>query len=234
MYRSIVTVILGVLLAACSSTSSEITQERSDKGHLPYPTRLLVYDFAVSPSEVPADSAAAEELGGATDDPEKTAEREKLEHQIAGIVAEKLVAELRELGLPAERWSGPAPAMQDGYTLEGQFLTIDKGSAAERMIIGFGFGGSEVQALVQAYHLDGAQKSLLGEAKVMAESSKKPGIAAMLPVGAVLSGVAVAAAVSTGVGVVTELNDDVRSGAENTAEAIVELLKPKMEAQGWM
>ncbi|NJM91642.1 MAG: hypothetical protein HC861_02365 [Rhodospirillaceae bacterium] len=41
-------------------------------------------------------------------------------------------------------------------------------------------------------------------------------------------------AVATGVGVVRELNTDVREGAEDTAEAIVELLKPRMEAQGWL
>jgi hypothetical protein len=53
-------------------------------------------------------------------------------------------------------------------------------------------------------------------------------------VGAAISGVATAAAVSTGVGVVTELNTDVRQGAEDTAEAIVDLLRPRMEAQGWL
>lgn len=34
--------------------------------------------------------------------------------------------------------------------------------------------------------------------------------------------------------VVTELNTDVQRGAEETAEAIVELLRPRMEAQGWV
>jgi hypothetical protein len=30
------------------------------------------------------------------------------------------------------------------------------------------------------------------------------------------------------------MNTDVQEGAENTAEAIVELLKPRMEDQGWI
>ena len=37
----------------------------------------------------------------------------------------------------------------------------------------------------------------------------------------------------TGVGVVTEMNTDVREGAEDTAEAIVDLLEPRMDDQGW-
>lgn len=223
-----------LLVAGCASTDTEVTQSRGDQAPLPYPERILVYDFAISPGEVPADSAVAGQLSGATDDPGSNAEREALEREIAGVVAEELVAELRDLGLPAERWSGPTPQMNPGYTIEGAFLTVDEGSALTRMIIGFGVGGTELQTLVQAYQVTGAQKKFLGEANVTAESSRKPGIAATLPVGAAVSGVAVAAAVSTGVGLVTEMNSDVRDGAENTAEAIIELLEPKFEDFGWI
>ena len=46
--------------------------------------------------------------------------------------------------------------------------------------------------------------------------------------------VATAAAVSTGVGVVFEINQDIRDGARDTAEAIVELMKRRMKQQGWI
>jgi hypothetical protein len=39
--------------------------------------------------------------------------------------------------------------------------------------------------------------------------------------------------VQTAVSVVTEMDTDVREGAEDTAEAIVDLLGPRMEDQGW-
>jgi hypothetical protein len=102
------------------------------------------------------------------------------------------------------------------------------------MIVGFGAGGTEIEALVQAYAVESAGKRLLAEATVSSESSKMPGIAATLPVGAALSGVGTAAAVSTGVGVVREINTDVRNGAEDTAKAIVEQMKPRLEALGWI
>lgn len=222
-----------LLLAGCASTDSEVTQERVEDTKLPYPKAIYVYDFAVSPAEVSSGSVAAPRLAGAVDDPNETPKRDTLEHQVADVLASKLVAELQGLGLPAVRWRGTPPKNDDAYTIEGQFLTIDEGNAAAQLIIGFGVGGTEVRVLVQAYHLDNGSKKLLGEAEVSAESSKAPGLAATLPVGAAVSGSVAAASVATGVGVVRTVNSKVRKGAEDTAEAIVELLKPRMEEQGW-
>lgn len=226
--------LLALILAACASTDAEVTKEREDDRKLPYPSKILVYDFATSPAEVSTDSIVSDRLRGGVDDPQANPQRGQLEHQIAAVLSERLVSELRDLDLPAERWQGPPPAGKSIYTIEGQFLTIDEGSALKRMIIGFGAGGTELQVLVQAYRMTGKGKRLLGEAEVTAESSKKPGLAATLPVGAAISGIGTASAVSTGVGVATELNTDIQEGAEDTAEAIVDLLRPRMEEQGWL
>jgi hypothetical protein len=233
MMRRLTIAILATLLGACSSTSSDVTQERAEDTRLPYPQQIYVYDFATSPSELPPGSAGLAQLNGAIDDPDRNPERDALERQIATALSTRLVNELQALGLPAVRWRGAVPKNENSYALVGEFLTIDEGSALGRTIIGFGVGGSEVRVLVQAYHVQGSKRTLLGEAEVSAASSKKPGLAAMIPVGAAVSGVATAAAVSTGVGIVHEMNQDVRTGAENTAEEIVELLKPRMEAHGW-
>lgn len=222
-----------MVLCACSSTDTDVTKKLSKKDRdLPRPSMILVYDFAVSTSELPAGAPAG--LQGAVDDPNSNPERESLEHQVAAIVAEDLVARLQDLDLPARRWHGPPPAGANIYTIEGQFVTIDEGSAVARMIIGFGVGGTELKTLVQAYAIEGSGKRLLAEATVDAESSSKPGIAATLPAGAAVSGIAMAAAINTGVGVITEINTDVREGAEDTAEAIVDLMEPRLEKLGWI
>jgi hypothetical protein len=234
MYRLSAAIGAALLAAACGSTDSEVTKSLAEDTRLPYPSQILVYDFAISPSEVSPDSVASGRLSGAGDDPQENAQRQYLEHQVAAIVADRVVGELRELGLPATRWRGAPPAGTNLYALEGQFLTIDEGSAMQRMIIGFGVGGTEVRTLVQAYYISGGRKSLLGEAEVSAESSNKPGLAATLPVGAAMSGIATAASIQTGVGLVSEMNTDVQQGAADTAEAIVELLKPRMEDHGWI
>jgi hypothetical protein len=234
MYRSSMALAAAVLLAGCASTDAEVTRSNASDARLPYPSQILVYDFAISPSEVSPDSVAASRLSGAGDDPQSNADREYLEHQVAAIVAHRVAAELRELGLPATRWRGAPPAGANLYAIEGQFLTIDEGSALKRMIIGFGSCGTEVRTLVQAYYISGGRKSLLGEAEVSAESSSKPGLAATLPVGAAVSGISTAASIQGGVGLISEMNTDVQQGAADTAEAIVELLEPRMEEQEWI
>lgn len=238
--RTILSLSLCALIAALagcgSDTDTEVTKKLSkkDRRNLPEPTQILVYDFAVSPSEIPADSAAAGKLQGAGDDPNNNAQRTQLEHQIADVVAAKLVEELQDLDLPAMRWRGPAPTGPGIYTLEGQFVTIDEGNAAMRMIIGFGAGGTEMKTLVQAYASEATGKRLLAEAEVSSESSSAPGLAATLPVGSAISGIGTAAAIQTSMGTIRELNTDVRNGAEETAEAIVELMEPRMEDMDWI
>jgi hypothetical protein len=232
MFRATLAICGLMLLSACGSTDAEVVKRDNDNG-LPYPSRILVYDFATSPAEVSLDSVAADRLSGAGDDPQSTPQRQQLEHQIADVVANRVVAELQELDLPAMRWRGPPPVGNDIYTFEGQFLTIDEGNATQPTIIGFGVGGTELRVLVQAYRVNAGRKELLGEAEVSSESSSRPGLASTLPVGSAMSGIATAAAVQTGVGVVTEMNTDVRHGAEDTAEAIIDLLEPRMEDQGW-
>jgi hypothetical protein len=229
-------VVLGALAGCGSDTDAEVTNKMSkkDRKTLPPPTQILVYDFAVSPSEIPAGSAAASELQGVGDDPNNNPRRTQLEHQIAAVLAEQLVEELQDLDLPAMRWRGLAPAGTGIYTLEGQFVTVDEGNAAARMIIGFGVGGTEIETLVQAYAVEPTGKRLLAEATVNSESSSAPGLAATLPAGAAISGIGVGSAINTGVGVVREINTDVREGAEDTAKAIVELMKPRMEQMDWI
>lgn len=234
MYRVLSALFGAALLAGCASTDAQVLQANAENTQLPYPSQILVYDFAVSPYEVSPDSVANARLSGAGDDPQENAERAYLEHQVSAIVADRVAAELRELGLPATRWRGAPPAGTNLYALEGQFLTIDEGSALKRMIIGFGSGGTEVRVLTQAYYISNGKKALLGEAEVSAESAKAPGLAASIPLGAATGGVATAAALNTGIGAIREMNTDVQKGAEDTARAIVELLRPRMQKHGWI
>ena len=69
---------LTLVLAGCASTDAEVTTERADDGKLPYPQAIYVYDFAVSPAEVPSSSVAAPRLSGAVDDPNHTPKRDTL------------------------------------------------------------------------------------------------------------------------------------------------------------
>src|SRR5262245_19969924 len=208
-------------VAACTSITggSKDTLPPPGQAAFPYPQAIYVYDFAVAPAEITTSGSASAQLTGATDDPNQNEKRNAVEHQVAGELASKLVAELNEMGLPAVRWRGTVPKNEDAYAIVGQFLTMDGGS---QPIVGFGASGTELKVLVQAYRVDGGRRALLGETEVGAADAAEPGIAGTLS----SSGKPAGSSVSTGIGLVTKVNAKVKAGAEETAEAIIERLKP--------
>ena len=222
--------ILALMIAGCETTK-EAAPPPAQELSFTYPKAIYVYDFAVAPSQISYASAAAARFSGATDDPDRTEQRDALEGQIADALATQLVAKLQELGLPAVRWRGAVPLNEDAYVVEGQFLTVGSNGVPEQKIVGFALGGGELRVLSQAYRVDGRQRRLLGEADVGRESAA-PGLATELPV-AKLSAARAAQSVATGAGVVRSVTSKVKQGAEDTAAAIVEQLKPRMQEQGW-
>ena len=222
--------VLTFMLAGCETTNKEAAPPPEELS-FSYPKAIYVYDFAVAPAEVSYASVAAPRLSGATDDPGKTEKRDALERDIADAVATQLVLKLQELGLPAVRWRGTPPLNEDSYIIEGQFLTIGGNGMPDQKIVGFALGGGELRVLAQAYRVDGKQRKLLGEADVGSDNAA-PGLATTLPI-AKLSATRAAASVATGAGVVRSVTSKVKKGAEESAAAIVEQLKPKMQEQGW-
>ena len=217
-------------ITACTTSGTKDTPPPISGPAFPYPQAIYVYDFAVSPAEVTTSGSVAARLNGATDDPNQNEKRNAVERQVAGELASKLVAELTEMGLPAVRWRGTPPKNIDAYAIVGQFLTVDDSSQPGQTIVGFGAAGTELRVLVQAYRVDGGRRALLGEAEVGAADASKAGLAGALT----SKGKPAGSSVSTGIGLVAKVNAKVRSGAEETAAAIVEHLKPAMQAQGWM
>lgn len=223
--------VLSLFLVGCETTKKDAAPPPAQELSFNYPKQIYVYDFAVAPAEISYGSAAAARFSGATDDPDRTEQRDALEHEIADAVATQLVAKLQALGLPAVRWRGATPLNEDSYIIEGQFLTVGSNGVPDQKIVGLALGGGELRVLAQAYRVDGTRRKLLGEADVGKESAA-PGLAAALPV-AKLSATRAAQSVATGVGVVRSVGSKVKKGAADTAAAIVEQLKPKMQEQGW-
>lgn len=216
--------ILALLLAGCASTTEKAAEPPTEDAKLPYPQSIYVYDFAVAPADVRS-NAVAKQLGGAIDDPTGTPKREALERAIARELAIKLVANLQKAGLPAVRWQGTPPKNKDAYIMEGQFLTTE--AAAGQAIVGFSLGAGELDVLAQVYHLDEGQKQLFRKVSV-----GKHGLAGELPAAKLSAGKA-SMSVSTAVGSVQSVTSKVRKAADETAATIVDLLKPKMQEQGW-
>ncbi len=100
-----------VALAGCAST--KVTGSQTYLGErLARPDRIIVHDFAATPADIPAWSAAADRH--AAPSTPQTAEAIETGRNLGAQVAKALVAEIRDMGLPAVLAAGqPGPRVGD-------------------------------------------------------------------------------------------------------------------------
>jgi hypothetical protein len=86
------------VVTGCAST--EITRREANIGNekLPRSNDILVYDFAATPADVPADAAVA----GQVEQEPQTAEEIAAGRQLGAQVAKELAADIRAMGLPSQ------------------------------------------------------------------------------------------------------------------------------------
>lgn len=227
---SLVLALLTGFLAACGQTGirkATLTPETN----LPRPSRILVYDFAVSEHEVKEYQGIMRQQPTIKD----AAERERLLAQEAkDALAEELVDHLKSLGFGVERVARGTRASGNDLLIDGQFLTVDEGNALHRLVIGFGTGGSTVQTQVQVYQAPEARKLL--EFTTQSDSSKMPGAAATLGAGAVAQGGVTAGMVAANAAVsgVKTYKSDVARMAAASGDQVARYLSEFFAKQGWI
>ena len=118
--------------------------------------------------------------------------------------------------------------------IRGYFVSVDEGSAAKRVLIGFGSGAAELRTVVEGYQATPQGLRPLGSRELKAGGSKIPGV--LVPV-------AVVAATGNPVGLIVggaahllgETGSETLEGtAKRTAEEIAEELQEPFEKQGWI
>ena len=168
-----------VALAACAST--KVTGSQSYQGErLARPDRIIVHDFAATAADIPAWSAAAGRH--AAPSTPRTAKEIETGRKLGAQVAKELVAEIQGMGLPAVLATGqPEPDVGD-IVIIGYFESIDEGSAAKRVAIGFGSGGAELNTHVEGYLMTDQGMRKLGSRDVDAGGGKTPGVMVPLAV----------------------------------------------------
>ena len=220
-----------LLLAACAST--EITSIQPYQGEkLARPGRIIVDDFVANPSDVPAGSALAGQTAAPSTPP--TAAEVQLGRQLGAEVAAALVADLKEMGLPAVRAAGQAPPAVNDIVLRGYFLSVDPGDARQRVVVGFGAGAAELKTAVEGFQMTPQGLRRLGGGEGAAGGGKVPGVLVPLavvavtgnPIGLIVGGAAKARGEATG-------SATIEGAAKRTAEKIMEQMRPTIERQGW-
>jgi Domain of unknown function (DUF4410) len=220
-----------VLVAGCAST--EVTdRERYQGAKLARPDRIIVHDFTANPAEVPPESAFAAKLAGAAT---PTPQQAELGRKLGAQIAQELVAELRAMGLPAVAAAGqPAPQVDD-IVLRGYFVSVEEGSARERVLVGFGKGAAELRTAVEGFQMTTEGLRPLGRGEVRSGGGELPGVVLPLavvaatanPIGLVVGGAVKLTGEATG-------SDTIEGSAKRTAEEIAAQLKTTAEEQGWI
>ena len=81
------------------------------------------------------------------------------------------------MGFPAMQVSAGVTPQVNDIVIRGYLVSVEKGSAAKRMTIGFGSGGSELTTFMEGYQMTASGLRKLGSGTIEAKGAKGPGAA---------------------------------------------------------
>ncbi|MEI6195851.1 MAG: DUF4410 domain-containing protein [Verrucomicrobiota bacterium] len=220
------------LLSGCASTKVS-NREQLVNGPLPRPATIWVYDFVATPDDVPANSALAGEKD--VDTTSQTAAEIAEGKKLGNLIATELVAQIRAAGMTAELGSPTTKPQVNDIMIHGYLLSVNAGSAAKRVTIGFGSGASELRTMVEGYQMTAKGERKLGSGTVEAAGGKSPGgilgvatfLATKNPAGLIISG---------GMHIYGEASgsSELSGRAKAIVKEIADGLKKRFQAQGWI
>jgi hypothetical protein len=224
-----------IVVAGCASTKVTQQTPMSSPG-LARPNQIWVYDFVASPSDMPADSSLAGQVGAPSTPP--TPEELETGRRYGAMIAQQLTRDIQNMGLPAiEAGPGSSPQIGDGI-IRGYIVSTEGGSTGsmvKRMVIGFGAGTAEMDTVVEGYVVTPQGWRKLGSGTLTSAGNKTPGLV-------VPAAVAIATANPVGLIVVGGLKiygaASGRTGLEGrakaTADEIAAQLKIRFQDRGWI
>jgi hypothetical protein len=220
---------LMVVVTGCATTT--VTQRETYQGErLPRPERIVVYDFAASAADIPPGSQAQPYSMPSTP---PTSDELALGRQVGTQVAQELVAQIQNMGLPAVRAaSQPAPRPGD-IVIMGYFESVDPGSLTKRVALGFGAGAAELRTVVEGYQMTNRGLRRLGSGNIESAGGKGPGSAFPLAM-AIATGNPIGIAVSSAAKIQGEVSGrtTIEGAARRTATEIADKAAPRVSAPG--
>jgi hypothetical protein len=223
-------VLVVALVAAGCATTKTTTEGYGTGGRLAKPGRILVYNFAATAADLDADTQGTQDGSGSVDP--KTLE---VGRELGAEIAARLVDEIDEMGLNAEVGNGAAPPAVGDIVIRGHFTSIDEGSAAKRVMIGFGSGKAEVKIVVEGFVRTAEGLRKVGGGTVDSAGGKGPGAAVPLLV-TVATANPIGLAVSGAVKAEGELSGrtTVKGAGKRAADEIAERMKARFKSEGWI
>ncbi|MDH3820678.1 MAG: DUF4410 domain-containing protein [Gammaproteobacteria bacterium] len=221
-----------LVIAGCASTKVT-SRDEAAVGKLPRPNTIWVYDFAATPADVPEESALAGQHS--EHNPPQTAEQIKTGRQLGAEIEAELVEQISGMGMPAEHAvTGTKPQIND-LVIRGYLVTFNKGSAAKRILIGFGSGASDLKVAVEGFQMTAQGLRKVGSGTTDSEGGKTPG-ADLGVLGLIATHNPAGLIVSTGMKVYGQESgrSTIKGRERQTATEIADVLKKRFQEQGWI
>jgi hypothetical protein len=218
--------------AGCASTSVS-NQQQTAIGPLPRPGQIWVYPFAATAADVRPESELTSdpEVVAGQQSAEQIAEGRKLGAQIATQVVQEIIG----MGMPAAVGSAASRPQINDLVIEGSLLSVQQGSAAERVSIGFSAGQSELKVAVEAYQMTTMGLRKLGSGDVTSTGNKTPGMAVGIATWAITKNPA-GFILTTGMKSYGELSgsNTIEGRAQQISKKIGAQLNTRFQEQGWI
>lgn len=230
--RALTVLCLVAFASGCASTKVSDRQQVAT-GPIPRPDQIWVYPFAASADAVPPHSALAQEF--TVHSGSQTPEQRETGRKLGESIAMELIDRIEGLGMPAAMaTTATAPRVND-LVIHGYLVSVEEGSAAKRVAIGFGAGGSELRTVVEGFQMTPQGLRKLGSGSVESGGSKTPGaavgtaafIATANPVGLIVSSGMKAYGEASG-------KSKVEGRAKATADEIAKVLEQRFREEGWI
>lgn len=222
-----------VVLAGCASSTQIATRQRYMDEKIDRPDRIIVHNFAATPGDVSPESALAGRFAGHLEP--QTPEQVETGRTLGAQVAQSLVAEIQDMGLPAVQAAGqPVPQTGD-LVIRGYFVSIDQDCNGGHTLIGLSSKTADLRTLVEG-HLEMDQGLFrLGTGQLEPVGSTTPSMpmdfitlaATGSPLDLIISGASRLAGERKGPATLED-------AAQATAREIAYQLKEKFREQGWI
>jgi hypothetical protein len=222
-----------ILVAGCSSTKITSGQILVDK-KLSRPGTIWVHDFVASPSDIQADTSITEK----TSEPNKplTPEELQIAQQLGKSITTQLVQQINAMGLHAKLATSSSKPQVNDIVLRGYLYSIETGNAAKRIFIGFGYGTSVLNTMLEGYQMTTNGLRKLSSADLESIGEKMPGGSAMSVPSFLIFRNPIALILGPAIKGVQEIGGGpaIESRATNTASKIADALKVRFLEESWI
>jgi len=224
-------------LAAFGCAGAQVTQQSSAAPvSATPPTAVVVYPFAVDPSDVTLNQSIFQRAYRNVSGEDESAQQLDLAHQTAQNICVQVAADLTQKGITTTCLQrGVPPTGSNVLILDGQFTDISQGNRLRRMVIGLGAGASKVDTVVQVIQKTDQGTTEIIDFSTSADSGYMPGAGITGPAGAAAGGAAAAASLGVNIaaGGVKNVTSSTGYLVGKTSDQIVQQLVNYYNRQGW-